>query len=73
MTYGYIKPKPMVSLDVEAYMKDMEVRKMVNYEKCPVWEEDTSDIDFLLDKLIADGLTDEERKELDFLRALNGM
>ena len=46
---------------------------MVNYEKCAVYEEDSDDIIFLTDKLIREGLTSEERKELDFLRALNGM
>lgn len=33
MTYRYIKPKPMVSLDIEAYIKDMEVRKAKNGRK----------------------------------------
>ena len=46
---------------------------MVNYEKCAVWEEDVSDIEYLEDKNIREGLKAEERKELDFLRALNGM
>ena len=46
---------------------------MVNYSKCAVWEEDVSDIDFLTDKLINDGLSKEEYKELRFLRRLNGL
>ena len=46
---------------------------MVNYEKCAVYEEDSDDIIFLTDKLIREGLSAEERKELDFLRALNGI
>ena len=45
----------------------------MNYEKCAVYEEDSDDIIFLTDKLIREGLTVEERKELDFLRVLNGI
>lgn len=45
--------------------------KMVNLEKCAVYEEDSDDITFLTDKLIAESLTSEERKELDFLRMLS--
>ena len=45
----------------------------MNYNKCAVWDEDMSDVDFLTDKLIAEGLTPEEHKELRFLRVLNGL
>ena len=45
----------------------------MNFEKEAVWAEDSEDIDWYTDKLIAEGLTPEERKELDFLRKLNGM
>lgn len=47
--------------------------RMVNTEKCPVYEEDSDDITFLTDKLISEGLTTQERKELDFLRDLSGL
>lgn len=46
---------------------------MINRKKCAVWEEDMSDIDFLTDKLIYEGLTREELQELRFLRKLNGL
>lgn len=45
----------------------------MNYDKEAVWEEDTSDIEFLEDKNIREGLTAEEQKELHFLRVLNGL
>ena len=45
----------------------------MNYDKCAVWDEDMSDIDWYTDKLIAEGLTEEEHKELRFLRVLNGL
>lgn len=45
----------------------------MNYDKCAVHEEDMSDIDWYTDKLIAEGLTPEEYKELRFLRVLNGL
>lgn len=47
--------------------------RMVNQSKCPVYEEDSDDITFLTDKLIAEGLTTQERGELDFLRGLTGL
>lgn len=46
---------------------------IVNFNKCAVYEEDTDDIVFLTDKLIAEGLTAKEEKELRFLRKLNGL
>jgi len=46
---------------------------MVNRGKCAVYEEDSDDIVFLTDKLIAEGLSATERRELDFLRKLNGL
>lgn len=45
----------------------------MNYEKEAVWDEDSSDIEYLEDKNVREGLTVEERRELDFLRKLNGM
>ena len=45
----------------------------MNYEKEAVWDEDMSDINFLTDKLVNEGLTPEEYKELRFLRVLNGL
>ena len=46
---------------------------MINFGKCAVYEEDTDDIVFLTDMLIAEGLTAKEEKELRFLRTLNGL
>lgn len=46
---------------------------LVNHGKCAVYEEDSDDITFLTDKLISEGLTEEEREELNFLRRLNGI
>ena len=47
--------------------------RMVNKEKCPVYEEDSDDITFLTDKLIREGLSTQEREELGFLRGLTGV
>lgn len=47
--------------------------RMVNRSKCPVYEEDSDDITFLTDKLIREGLSTQERDELDFIRDLMGV
>lgn len=47
--------------------------RMVNLEKCAVYEEDSDDITFLTDKSISEGLTLEETLELQFLRDLMGV
>ena len=45
----------------------------MNYDKSAVWGEDASDIDFFQQKLVDEGLSEEEYREMDFLMKLNGM
>ena len=57
----------MIGMKITGYIPG----RLINYDKCAVHEEDGDDITFLTDKLIAEGLTLKERKELNFIRALN--